>query len=165
MALVNQPTAALDFTWKDASGSISHTLIHVPYATLASVAIAAADALVAAMAPLSDAVNLGYSLTYKKVENAPDAATDGSRVEEKGVFIWGTSNARTTRFTIPAIQDDLLNVDGSIDRSNALIIALVTAVTDVGTIFASADGSDIVGLLEAYQRFNSSTKNQLPSNR
>lgn len=165
MALVNLPTASLKFDWRDASGSRGSTVIHVPYSTLASAAITGADLIAAAMADLSDAVIDGYSLTYAKAEDTPAVATAGSRIEEKGQFIWRTSNARTTKFSIPAIMDSLLNDSGSIDKTDPLIAALVSVVTGVGAIFASADGSDITALLSAYQRFNASTASQLPSDR
>jgi hypothetical protein len=86
-------------------------------------------------------------------------------VEEKGNFIWRTANGRTTRFTIPAVVDTVLNPSGSIDKTNALITALVAAVTAGDFAFASADGSDITALLEAYQSFRGSTRGQLPTDR
>lgn len=163
MALVNTPTAMLTFHLRDASGSKGSFRVHVPYGTLAAAAITAADAISTAVAAITDCVFLGYDLTYTKREDAPGAAVAGSRVEEKGTFVWRTANARSTRFEIPAIKDSLLNADGSINQSDALIAALVTVVTDVGSIFAGADGSDITSLLEAYQRFNRSTKRELPA--
>lgn len=165
MALVNLPTAQLKFTLKDSSGSIGHLLIHVPYATLASVAIIAADAISAALALLTGCSFLGYSLTYAKRENAPADPAAGSRVEDKGEFVWLTADGRTTRFSLPGILDTLLNVDGSIDRANTDVAALITLVEDVSSIFSGASGSDIVSIAEAYQRFTRSTKGQLPSNR
>jgi len=71
MALVNVPTAKLVFTYVDGTGSRGSTIIHVPYATLAAAAITAADAIAAAMVALSDAVIIGYTLSYAKFENAP----------------------------------------------------------------------------------------------
>jgi len=165
MAFSNLPTASLDFTFRDATGSIGHTLVHVPYATLAAVAIAAADAIVAAMAALSGATCLGYKLTYGKTETEPAAPAAGSRVENKGQFTWRTDDGRTASFTIPAIVESVLNPSGSIDRTDPLVIALVEVVTDVDAIFANASGADIDSLLSAYQRFKGSTKNQLPSDR
>lgn len=165
MALVNTPTAQLDFTWKDGTGSTGHTLVHIPYGTLAAVAITAADVISAAMALLSDAVLQGYSLTYTKSETEPAAPDASSRIEEKGLFSWRTSNARDTQFTIPAIKDTLLLPSGKIDPSDPLVIALVAVVTGGGAIFAAADGSDITSLLKAYQRFNRSSRNQLPGDR
>lgn len=165
MALVNLPTAQLKFTLRDASGSVGHLLIHVPYATAASVAIAAADAISGALALLTGCVFLGYSLTYAKAENAPGSADVGSRVENKGEFVWLTADGRQTRFSLPGIKSSLLNVDGSVDRSAADVIAMIALVEDVGSIFAGASGSDITAILQAYQRFSRSTKGQLPSAR
>jgi len=82
VALVNTPTAKLDFTFVDGSGSLGHSLIHVPYATLAAAAITAADAISAAMALLTDAVVTGYSLTYTKFDDAPGTPAAASRVEK-----------------------------------------------------------------------------------
>lgn len=165
MALTNLPTASLKIDYRDASGSAGSTLFHIPYDTLASVAITAADALSAALNALTDAAIDGYSITYSKTEDTPATPTAGSRVEEKGNFIWRTANGRTTKFSIPAIVDSVLNDSGSIDKTDALILALVAVVTDVDLVFASADGSDITALLEAYQSFRSSTRRQLPSDR
>lgn len=165
MSLSNLPTAQLSFAMRDASGSTGRLLIHVPYATLAAAAITAADAIAAAVAAITGCVVDGYELTYSKRETAPADPTAGSRVENKGLFIWRTADGRTTRFSVPGIVDAVLNPDGSIDRTNADIIALETVVTDVGSIFAGASGSDITALLEAYQRFSSTTKNQLPAAR
>lgn len=165
MALVNTPTGQLKINYRDASGSPGSTILHFPYATLAAVVVTAADAISAALNALSDAAIDGYSITYTKREDTPATPTAGSRVEEKGNFVWRTDNGRSTRFSIPAIVDSVLNDSGSIDKTDALITALVAAVTDVDLIFASADGSDITALLEAYQSFRRSTKNQLPSDR
>jgi len=165
MALVNLPTASLKIDYRDASGSAGSTLFHIPYATTAAVAIAAADVISAALNALSDAAIDGYSLTYAKTEDTPATPTAGSRVEEKGNFVWRTDNGRTTKFTIPAIVDSVLNDSGSIDKGNALVLALIAAVTAGDLVFASADGSDITALLEAYQSFRRSTKKQLPSDR
>jgi hypothetical protein len=165
MALTNLPTAQLKFQFRDETGSVASMLIHVPYATLAAAAIAAGDAIMATIVAITGCTPLGYSLTYSKSETDPAAADDGSRVENKGVFTWRTADGRATTFTVPGIVEAVLNPDGSVDRTNAEIIALVAVVEDVGAIFAGASGSDIVSLLSAYQRFNGSTRKQLPSAR
>jgi hypothetical protein len=127
--------------------------------------VTVADVLSAALNALTDAAIDGYTITYAKTEDTPATPTAGSRVEEKGNFIWRTANGRTTRFTVPAIVDSVLNPSGSIDKANALVTALVDAVIAGDFAFASADGSDITALLEAYQSFRGSTKQQLPSDR
>ena len=163
--MVNKPTASLKLAYKDASGSIGHTLIHVPFGTLAAVAVAAGEAISAVINAVTGASVIGFDLTYAFTEDAPDSAAPGSRVENKGVFSWLCDNGLQSSFTIPAILDSVLNVDGSIDRSDAAIIALVGVVEDVDAIFSSISGADIVSLASAYQRFKASTKKQLPSNR
>lgn len=165
MAFVNTPAATLSFTFRDESGSVSTMQINVPYATTAAAAITAADGIRAAMLALSDATVIAQSLTYSYFDDDPPAANAGSRVEEKGQFIWRTSNGRTTGFTIPAIKDSVLTLSGAIDRSDALVIALDSVVTGAGAIFASADGADITSLYKAYQRFNRSTRRTLPADR
>lgn len=163
MAIVAAPTATLSFSWKDASGSVGHTDVHVPDATLAAVALTAAEALGALLAAMSDAVLTGYKLTYNRVENAPGTPVAGSRVEEKGNFIWVTADGRSTRFSIPAIADSQLNTSGSVNRAALGAAALIAAVIDVDAIFAGASGSDITALSKAYQSFRSSTRNELPT--
>ena len=165
MALVNLPTGQLKIEYRDASGSRGSTIFHFPYATLASVVVTVADILSAALNALTDAAIDGYTITYAKTEDSPALATAGSRVEEKGNFVWRTANGRSTKFTIPAIVDTVLNPSGSIDKTDALVVALSDAVILGDFAFVSADGSDITALLEAWQSFRGSTKNQLPSDR
>lgn len=165
MALVNLPVGQLKIDYRDASGSQGSTIFHFPYDTLTSVVITAADILSAALNALSDAAIDGYSITYTKREDTPATPTAGSRVEEKGNFVFATDNGRTSRFSIPAIVDSVLNTSGSINKANALVIALVDAVVGGDLIFASADGSDLTALLQAYQSFRKSSKRQLPTDR
>lgn len=165
MALVNLPTAQLKIEYRDASGSKGSTVFHAPYATLASVIVTVADVLSAAINALSDCAVDGYTITYAKTEDTPATPTAGSRVEEKGNFVWRTANGRSTRFTIPAIVDTVLNPDGSIDKANALVTALSAAVIAGDFAFQSADGSDITALLEAWQSFRATSKSQMPAAR
>lgn len=165
MALVNLPTGQLKIDYRDASGSKGSTIFHFPYATATAVVITVADVLSAALNALSDAAIDGYSITYTKREDTPATPTAGSRVEEKGNFVYRTSNGRSTRFTIPAIVDSVLNTSGSVNKASALITALTAAIVDGDFAFASADGSDITALLEAYQTFRGTTKEQAPKDR
>lgn len=165
MAFVNRPTAELTYVLIDNSGSRSTIKFHVPFATLAAVALAAADTLMAAVGALTDCSVVSRSLTYTQIDNAPVAAAPGSRVEEKGVFIFNLANGLKTKFEIPGVKDSILLQSGTVDRANVLVGAFVTAVTAVDAIFAGVDGSDITSLDSAYQRFRGSTVNQLPSDR
>jgi len=165
MALVNLPTGTLKIDYRDASGTRGSSIFHFPFGTLAAVVVTVADILSASLNALSDAAIDGYTITYAKTEDTPATPTAGSRVEEKGNFVWRTANGRSTRFTVPAVVDTILNPSGSIDKANALVLALVAAVTAGDFAFAGADGSDITALLEAYQSFRGSTRDQLPADR
>jgi|SRR5689334_23406 len=165
MALVNKPTASLKISFRDESGSNSSTIIHVPFATSATAALAAGVALAATLPALTDAVVTGFGLTYDYVEDAPGTPAAGSRVEDKGIFSWLCDNALTSEFTVPAIKDSVLLPDGRVDTANAAIIAMRAVVEDVGAIFASVSGADIVSLNAAYQRFRATSKRQAPPKR
>jgi hypothetical protein len=163
MALVNLPTATLKIDYRDASGSKGSTIFHAPYGTLASVIFTVADVLTTAINALTDCAVDGYTITYGKTEDTPATPTAGSRVEEKGNFVFRTADGRTSRFSIPAIVDSVLNADGSVDKANVLVTALADAVIAGDFAFQSASGSDITALLEAYQSFRRSTRKELPS--
>lgn len=163
MAFTNLPAAKLSFGVVDASGSKSSIECWVPFATAIADVIAGADILRPLVQALTDAVIVTQSVTFSYADNAPGTPVAGSRIEEKGVFVWRTANGRTTRFSIPAIKDTLLKASGAVDRSNLAVAAMITAVTDVDALWCAADGNDITALAKAYQRFNSSTRNQLPT--
>ena len=61
--------------------------------------------------------------------------------------------------------DSILNPSGSIDKANALVVAITDAIVGGDFLFQSASGSDITALLEAYQSFRGSSKRQLPTDR
>jgi len=165
MALVNKPTATLKIEFRDASGSNSSTIIHVPFSTLAAAALAAGVALADTLPAISGCVVTGFSLTYDYVQDAPGSPTAGSRVEDKGVFQWICANGLTSTFTVPGIDDAVLLPDGRVDQTNAEIILMVAVVEAVDAIFSSISGSDIVSLSEAYQRFSRTSKRQAPPKR
>jgi len=162
MALVNQPAGKLTIHYRDASGSKGSSLFHFPYATLASVVFTAADLLSGALNAITNCAIDGYTISYTKSEDTPAAPDAYSRVEDKGKFIFRTDNARTSLFSIPGILNGVQNENGSIDLTNALVIALSDAVVGGDLVFCSADGSDLTALLEAYQTFTGTTKNQKP---
>lgn len=162
MALVNQPAGKLTIHYRDASNSKGSTDFHFPFDTLASVVFTAADLLSAALNAITGAAIDGYSISYTKKEDTPAVPDAFSRVEDKGKFIFGTSNARTSLFTIPAILDAVLLPNGSIDLTDILITALVAAVVAGDLVFCSADGSDLTALIDAYQTFTGTTKQQRP---
>lgn len=165
MAWATRNAADLIFSMRDASGSPGQMRVHVPYATLASVAIAAADTLRPLIEAMTGCTIYNQSLVYASFDDAPAAPQAGSRVEDKAVFIYRLANGLTTRQEIPGIDPSLVNVSGTIKTSAASVLALTTAVTAVDAIFCGVDGSDIRSLLSAQQRFRKTTKSSQPSGR
>lgn len=162
MALVNQPAGELTINFRDETGSKGSAKFHFPYATLTSVVVTAADLLSAALNAITGCAIDGYSITYTKSEDTPETPADGSRVENKGKFLFRTANARTSLFSVPGIEEAVLLPNGDINQANALIIALVAAVVGGDLVFCSADGSDLTALLKAEQIFNRTSRNQRP---
>lgn len=165
MAFVDRPTAELAYTMLDASGNTAKLKFHVPFDTLATVALTAADTLMALIGTLTNCSIISRTLTYSQVDDAPAAPAAGSRIENKGVFIFNLENGLKTRFEIPAIKESVLRVSGAINTSDLFVSAFVAGVNGVDAIFAGVDGSDITDLDSAYQRFRRSTRNMLPSDR
>jgi hypothetical protein len=165
MAMIHLPAAVLSFGLEDASGSQSKMQFHVPYATLASVALAGAATIAPLIAAVTDCAVISQSLTYSFTDPLHGAPVAGSRIEEKGVVIMRTSNGRTSQIAIPAVKDALLKDSGAIDRANADFAALLTAILDDSAVFCAADGSDLVSVDKAYQGFRRSTGRQLPSDK
>lgn len=162
MALVNQPAGKLTIHYRDESRSKGSTEFHFPYATLTSVVVTAADILSAALNAITGCAIDGYTISYTKSEDTPAVPSVGSRVEDKGKFIFRTDNARTSLFSVPGIEQGVLLPNGQIDQTDLLITALVDAVVGGDLVFCSADGSDLTALLDAYQTFTGTTKNQKP---
>lgn len=162
MALVNQPAGKLTIHYRDESRSKGSTEFHFPYATLTSVVVTAADILSAALNAITGCAIDGYTISYTKSEDTPETPAVGSRVEDKGKFIFRTDNARTSLFSVPGIEQAVLLPNGQIDQTDLLIAALVDAVVGGDLVFCSADGSDLTALLDAYQTFTGTTKNQKP---
>lgn len=161
----NRPTAALVYSVLDSSGSKGRVLVHVPYATLATAALTAAEALGVLITALTGCTILSVSLTYTLFDEAPVAPSANSFVEDKGVFQFRLANGLTTRIDIPGILPVVLRQSGAINTADPAVAAFIAGVIGVDAIFAGVDGSDITSLLAAYKRSTSSTKNQLPSDR
>jgi hypothetical protein len=165
MAFASAPTGKLTFNLLDESGTRGKTVLHFPIATLVAAVFTAADALVPLIQAITDCTVTGYSATWSSNETTPAAAADGARVENKGVFIFTLANTLKSRIEVPGIKESVLLPSGSIDVENADVADFLTALIDSPSIFRGLDASDITSISSAYQRFNSSTKAMLPSDR
>lgn len=163
MAFSNRPTALLVYDLVDETGSRSKAEFHVPFATLAAVALAAADTMAGFIAALTGCTVTGYGLTYGVTDPTFAAPAAGSRIEHKGRWIFGLANGLTSRVEIPGLLDTVVLGDGAIDQANVDVLAFQGAVVGVGAVFAGIDGSDIVSTNAAYEAFRRSTRKMLPS--
>lgn len=165
MAMQARPTAALTYVLVDESGSRANLSFDVPYATLAAVAIAAADAFTPLVRAITGCTVLSHSLTYSTVDNTPIAADPGSRVERKGTFIFLTAAGKKVRYQVPGIIDGIVTSTGRIDDDNLAVAAFVTALVGAGVVFSDSNGVDLTALDQAYESYRRSTRRMLPAER
>lgn len=165
MAWVERPTASLTFTLVDETGSKGNVSFDVPQDTLADVALTAAATLRPLIEACTDCEVVGYALSYSARNTTPAAAGAGSRVERKGVLTFNTAAGKTATYTIPGIIDAAVLPDGRVDDDNAAIAALAGAIIAVDAIFTDSNGQGLDSLAAAYERYNRTTKGQMPLSR
>jgi hypothetical protein len=159
------PSAILSYGVEDASGSNSKVQFHVPFGTLASVVTTAGGLLQPLLEAVTGCAVVSMSLSYPYHDPLHATPAAGSRVENKGVVIMRAANGRPSRIAIPGILETLLRTSGAIDRTNSDFVDLLEAILGTGTVFCSADGSDLVAVDKAYQAFRGSTRGMLPTDR
>lgn len=165
MAFASKPTGDLVFDLLDETGDHGKTKAHFPIATTVANVFTAADALVPLLQALTGCTVLGYSASYGSRDTAPAAPAAGSRVENKGLFVFNLANTLTSRMEVPGILQAVLLEEGLIDVENSDVAAFLTAVISGSSIFRGVDASDIVSVRSAYQHFRATTRRQLPSGR
>lgn len=165
MAWAERPTASLTFVMLDETGSKANFSLDVPETTLADAALTAAAALRPLIEAITDCAVLSYSLTYSAFDDAPPAAAASSRVERKGIFQFRTAAGKLVNYQVPGIIDAAVLQSGRIDDDNAAIAAFTAALTAVDALFCDSNGSDLRSLAAAYERYRSTTRNQMPKDR
>jgi len=165
MAFGPVATAQVVYDLVDETSTHAKMKLHFPTVTLVATADAAAAALVPLIQAITGCTVLSYGLTYASVDDNPSVPAVGSRIEDKGRFIFRLADGLTTRVEVPGILESTLNGSGSIDVANTDIVAFLDAIINSPAIFRGVQGSDITALKAAYQAFRRSTKNMLPSDR
>lgn len=165
MPWIERPAASLTFTLVDETGSKGTFSLDVPESTLMDVAMTAAAALRPLIEAVTDCEVVSYSLTYSSRNTTPAAAGAGSRVERKGVFQFHTAAGKIATYQLPGIIDAAVLPDGRIDDDNLAIAAFTGAMVAIDGIFCDSNGVDLAALAAAYERFNSTTKSQMPQSR
>lgn len=165
MAWVEKPSASLTFVLQDETGSRSNLSLDVPQTTLMDAAMTAAAALRPLIEAITDCAVLSYSLAYSAFDDAPPAATAGSRVERKGVFQFRTSAGKKVAYQVPGIIDAAVMSSGRVDDDNLAVAAFTAALTAVDAVFCDSNGADLRSLAAAYEMYRGTTKAQAPRDR
>lgn len=165
MAWQEKPSASLTYSLKDETGSNGVFSLDVPADTLADVALTAAGAFRPFVEALTDCAVLSYTLSYSSFDDAPPAPAAGSRVEKKGTFVFRTAAGKTVTYQLPGIIQGAILGSGRIDDDNLAVASFVTAITEAGAIFCDSNGVDLTSLKAAYERYRSTSRRQLPTDR
>lgn len=165
MAWIERPAASLSYTLVDETGSKSTFSLDVPETTAADVALTAAATLRPLIEACTDCEVVGYNLTYSSRNTTPAAAGAGSRVERKGVFQFLTAAGKIATYQLPGIIDAAVLPDGRIDDDQVAVAALAGAIIALDAVFCDSNGVSLDSLAAAYERFNSTTKTQMPTSR
>lgn len=146
----------LSMTFQDRDKNKSTTGIFFQSALAYLDVEAAAAAAVAAFGALSDAPIVEYSISRNYVETGAINPPETSEVQKKGYFSFSLADRRKTSFEIPSIKPSVV-VDNTnvINTADALVVALVTAVTAGGT---DVSGQDIIRLEKAVKVHRQSSK-------
>lgn len=165
MAWGEKPTASLTYVLQDETGSKSNLSLDVPQDTLMDVAMTAAGVFRPLVEAITDCAVLSYSLTYSSFDDAPAAATAGSRVERKGVFQFRTAAGKKVTYQVPGIIDAAVLSSGRIDDDNTAIAAFTAALTAIDAVFCDSNGVDLKSLSAAYEMYRGTTRGQAPRDR
>jgi len=129
MALVERSYQLLTIQMRDRD--LNKSSVEMRFSALADLTdflLAIPTVVVAALAGISDAVVVGWTLTRQAVDSAPADPGEASDVERKGVFSALTDNGHTVTVSVPSIKNTLV-----IDRTNQINLAdaLVIAFTNI----------------------------------
>lgn len=165
MPWIERPAASLTYTLVDETGSKATFSLDVPESTLMDVAMTAAATLRPLIEAITDCEVVAYALTYSSRNTTPAAATAGSRVERKGVFQFNTAAGKVATYQLPGIVGSAVLADGRIDDDNVAVSAFAGALIAVDAVFCDSNGVDLSSLAAAYERYNGTTKGQMPQSR
>lgn len=161
MAPTALPSANVTYTFIDETGSTATATFDLPGATTLADAQAAATALRTRLNDISDCQIVSDSITYTTVDRVAPAPAVGSRVERKGVFVFGTAAGKTSTYQVPGIKDAAVLKDGRIDEDETDVAAFILGM--VTNPWSDSNGSDIITNLRQYERYRSTTRKMLPS--
>jgi len=149
MALVERSYQLLTIQMRDRD--LNTSSVEMRFSALADLTdflAAIPTVVVAALAGISDAVVVGWTLTRQAVDAAPALAAETSDVERKGVFSLLTDNGHTVTVSVPSIKNTLvIDRTNQINLADALVIAftnILTGVTLLDTAFMVSNRDEAV---------------------
>lgn len=163
MAIVVDPYLTVTLTFEDETGSRAPMRAHLPAATTLAAAQTRITALSTEIAGVSGCQLISWSISLGAQDNEPPTAQLDSRVERKGRLAFRTAAGKITSMSIPGFVRAGLTVDGRIQEDLGAVDEVVDEI--VGGGWCDTNGSDIVSLAKAYERFRESTRPMLPSKR
>lgn len=165
MALTPDDVYTVNVTFRDRDNNTSTITFYLNSALgLAGDADAAVSGFILpALAALTDAVILSYSISFGQTESAPAVAPETSDIERKGVFTFRAANGATMKQEIPSIKNTLV-VDGSnvLDRANAAVATYIAYMLAGGPLNLANPrtylGSDLVNVITTKKTHRGSSK-------
>lgn len=147
----------IDYTIADEKGLNSVFSVDVPDGFTLLQYQNYADALATGVEAITAGQILGARMSVAlTLAGAPFAAAiEGADVEEKALFVFRGVNGFLKRMTIPAVDEAIVNQNGTINTADASVAAwLSNIVAGDGTIAATDyRGDDLTSLVEARKYF------------
>lgn len=134
MALEPYTTYRVSVSMRDRDNNISNVGFNYPAAnTIGNVEAELTGTVIPAIAAISDAVVVGYSINYGAGDDVAPVAPETSDVERKGVFTFRVDNGQVVKYEVPSIRNTLV-VDGTnvLNPADAAVIAFIAAITSPG---------------------------------
>lgn len=108
---------------------------------------------------------LSTTISYSSIQTDPPSAQPVSRREKKGVFVFRTAAGKSAQCAVPGIKAEFVKKSGQIDEDIPAVVTFVEGLVagPTSSFYTDSNGSALVSLSKAYERFARTTKAALPS--
>lgn len=164
MALVASAFRYLTLTFQDRDNNKGSVEFRVDATVdIADLYAAIPATIVPAVAALSDAVLVGWTIAQRATETAPATAAEASDVERKGVFSFADADGRPVIVSVPSVLNTLV-VDGTnvLNTAATAVADFIDLMTDGAVLGAlqpiSTAGEDVTRFVKAVKTHRKSSK-------
>jgi hypothetical protein len=154
---------SVNVTLMDRDRNLSNMSFNIPNGgLLAVIETAITGTLLTAIAAITDAVIVAWSVTTGAKDHAPALPPETSDVERKGVFSFRADNGASYVVAVPSIKNTMvIDQTNQINRLDAAVAAFIATVLD-GSILGIAHpvtylNSDIVSLEKSVKKHRGSS--------